>query len=132
VNRYRGFNMYLLLGLSTRQLAYITLIESFFCVNCFQSKATNFTILAMATRVQTSERIVVHVCVEVEALWVAEFGIRHRLDFCTPIRGHKPTHSAGVVPSPEVVVVGFGVAFLAGTTRWCKNTGQTHKRRSAS
>jgi len=35
-------------------------------------------------------------------------------------RAHRPSHAGCVVPRPEVVVTGFGVAFFAGETGWRK------------
>lgn len=52
--------------------------------------------------------------------------------------GHPPPHAGGVVPSPELIVAGFGIAFFAGEAGWrkthcgCTNARVCHKREPQS
>jgi len=58
----------------------------------------------MSIRINMAERIVQHVRIEIQRLWIVEFCIRYRLSLSGPVRGHKPAHRTAVVARFEVVI----------------------------
>lgn len=52
-----------------------------------------------------------------DGILARDIGIRYRLDLRRPVGIHEAARAAGVVAGLEVVVAGFGVAFLVGITR---------------
>jgi len=55
-------------------------------------------------RIDSNQRIVPHVSIEIERLRIVKFGVRHRLNFGRPVWAEESAHRRGVVPCPEVVV----------------------------
>ncbi len=64
--------------------------------------------------IETRQRKVPHIAVEIQRLGIGEFSIRHSGCFVCPIRRDEPSQAVGVVASAEVIEAGFGIAFFAG------------------
>src|SRR5580658_6428917 len=68
-----------------------------------------FVNAVQTVRIDIDEGVVEPIVVQIEALrirWIGEEKARR-------IGGHKSSHRRSVVPSPEVVVTGFGIPFFA-------------------
>src|ERR1700676_4923628 len=57
--------------------------------------------------------VVLYKTVKVEALRVAEIGIRDGRCVIRPVRRHEPSHGGSVVARAELIEVGFRIAFFA-------------------
>ena len=67
----------------------------------------------MSIRVHPIHWIVQHIGVQVERLWIIEFGVWHRFFLRAPVRAHEAAEAGGIVPCLEVIVARFGVVFLS-------------------
>ena len=66
----------------------------------------------MSIRINPRHRIIADICIEIQTLRVAQFGVRHWHDLRTPVWRGEAADCGVVVPCEEVVVVGLAVAFL--------------------
>jgi hypothetical protein len=56
--------------------------------------------------ISPAQRIVLHVPVQVQRLWIVERRVRHSLGLRGPVRAHEPARPARIVPGAEIVVTG--------------------------
>jgi hypothetical protein len=98
------------------RIAQMGLAESMFENGDLDNAQKVFTKIfrAMAILVDSAERIVSHIAVEIQALWIVHCCVWNRLFFRAPVGRHKAAHCTAVVASFEVVVSGFCVSFFAG------------------
>ncbi len=68
----------------------------------------------MPIEIRLRQGIVADIAVQVERLRIAETGVRYGSGLVRPIGRHKASETGSVVPGPEVVESGFGIAFFAG------------------